>query len=64
MTDGKLLEGSLTSGYKTLNLHIDDNNGTIYFHREVAKLFNKKNSPKKNLLFISIITKQIIMLKT
>ena len=45
LTDGKLLEGSLTSGYKTLNLHIDDNNGTIYFHREVAKLFNKKNSP-------------------
>jgi hypothetical protein len=42
--DGKLLEGSLTSGYKTLNLHIDKNNGTIYFHREVAKLFNKKNS--------------------
>src|SRR5664279_6569169 len=45
LTDGKLLEGSLTSGYKTLNLHIDDNNGTIYFHREVAKLFNTKNSP-------------------
>jgi len=44
--DGKLLEGSLTSGYKTLNLHIDDNNGTIYFHREVAKLFIKKNSPR------------------
>ena len=44
--DGKLLEGSLTSGYKTLNLHIDGNNGTIYFHREVAKLFIKKNSPK------------------
>ncbi len=46
LADGKLLEGSLTSGYKTLNLHINDNNGTIYFHREVAKLFNKKNSPK------------------
>src|SRR5665647_557385 len=44
--DGKLLEGSLTSGYKTLNLHIDGNNGTIYFHREVAKFFIKKNSPK------------------
>ena len=44
--DGKLLEGSLTSGYKTLNLHIDGNNGTIYLHREVAKLFNKKESPK------------------
>ena len=45
LKDGKLLEGSLTSGYKTLNLHIDKNNGTIYFHREVARLFNKKNSP-------------------
>jgi hypothetical protein len=45
LTDGKLLEGSLTSGYKTLNLHIDDNNGTIYFHREVARLFNKKTAP-------------------
>ncbi|MDQ2720365.1 MAG: NUMOD4 domain-containing protein [Bacteroidota bacterium] len=46
LADGKLLEGSLTSGYKTLNLHIDSNNGTIYIHREVAKLFNKKNSSK------------------
>ncbi len=46
LADGKLLEGSLTSGYKTLNLHIDGNNGTIYFHREVAKLFNKKKSPR------------------
>jgi hypothetical protein len=44
--DGKLLNGSVTSGYKTLNLHIDQGNGTIYIHREVAKLFCKKNSPK------------------
>lgn len=44
--DGKILEGSLTSGYKTLNLHIDGNNGTIYFHREIARLFNQKSSPK------------------
>src|ERR1700739_3103817 len=44
--DGKLLNGSLTSGYKTLNLHIGDGNGTIYLHREVAKLFCKKTSPK------------------
>jgi hypothetical protein len=44
--DGKLLNGSLTSGYKTLNLHIDNGNGTIYLHREVAKLFSKKPSPK------------------
>ena len=44
--DGKLLNGSLTSGYKTLNLHVADSNGTIYIHREVAKHFCKKPSPK------------------
>ena len=44
--DGKVLSGSLTSGYKTLNLHLDSNNGTIYLHREVAKLFNTKKTPK------------------
>jgi hypothetical protein len=44
--DGKLLNGSLTSGYRTLNLHVENGNGTIYFHREVAKLFCKKKSPK------------------
>ena len=44
--DGKLLNGSLTSGYKTLNLHVEKGNGTIYIHREVAKLFCKKSSPK------------------
>ncbi len=50
LADGKLLEGSLTSGYKTLNLHIGEGNGTIYIHREVAKLFNKKNSPKEKFV--------------
>ncbi len=44
--DGKLLNGSLTSGYRTLNLHVENGNGTIYIHREVAKLFCKKKSPK------------------
>lgn len=44
--DGKLLNGSLTSGYRTLNLHLDSGNGTIYLHREIAKLFCKKPSPK------------------
>ena len=48
--DGKLLGGSLTAGYKTLNLHIQDNNGTLYLHREVAKLFIKKNSPKDKVV--------------
>lgn len=50
LADGKILEGSLTSGYKTLNLHINGSNGTIYFHREVAKLFNKKNSPSNKFV--------------
>ena len=44
--DGKILKGSLTSGYRTLNLHLEDGNGTIYLHREIAKLFCKKTSPK------------------
>ncbi|MDO9375863.1 MAG: hypothetical protein V4725_09935 [Bacteroidota bacterium] len=44
--DGKILNGSLTSGYRTLNLHLDEGNGTIYLHREIAKLFCKKPSPK------------------
>jgi hypothetical protein len=44
--DGKILNGSLTSGYRTLNLHVNNGNGTIYLHREVAKLFCKKPSPK------------------
>jgi len=44
--DGKLLEGSLTTGYKTLNLHRPGNNGTLYIHREIARLFLKKPSAK------------------
>lgn len=44
--DGKVLNGSLTSGYRTLNLHVEDSNGTIYLHREVAKLFTPKKTPK------------------
>jgi predicted DNA binding CopG/RHH family protein len=46
VTDGKLLNGSLTTGYKTLNLHRPGNNGTLYIHREIARLFLKKSSPK------------------
>lgn len=48
--DGKVLEGSLTSGYKTLNLRIGDNSNTIYLHREIAKLFNPKNSSKQKFV--------------
>lgn len=44
--DGKLLNGSLTTGYKTLNLHRPGNNGTLYIHREIARLFLKKPSNK------------------
>jgi hypothetical protein len=51
--DGKLLNGSLTSGYRTLNLHVEDGNGTIYIHREVAKLFCKKKSPKHKFVIHS-----------
>ena len=39
LADGKLLEGSLTSGYKTLNLHINGTNGTIYFSPGSSKTF-------------------------
>lgn len=46
LKDGKLLSGSVTTGYRTLNLHRPDHNGTIYIHREMAKLFQKKPSPK------------------
>ncbi len=48
--DGKILTGSLTSGYKTLNLHVAEGNGTLYIHREVAKLFCKKYSPKQKMV--------------
>ena len=46
-TDGKLLNGSVTTGYKTLNLHRPGNNGTLYLHREIARMFVKKSSPKQ-----------------
>src|SRR5262245_48315762 len=46
LKDGKLLEGSLTTGYRTLNLHRPNNKGTLYIHREMAKIFLKKNSPR------------------
>lgn len=46
LKDGKLLNGSVTSGYRTLNLHVDGSNGTIYLHREIAKHFCAKKSPR------------------
>ena len=44
LEDGKLLSGSLTTGYRTLNLHRPNNKGTLYIHREMARLFLKKPS--------------------
>ena len=65
LKDGKLLNGSITSGYKTLNLHLNKNNGTIYLHREVAKNFTTKKRVirKKNFKIIDILLRlaEIIM---
>jgi hypothetical protein len=44
--DGKLLRGSLTTGYRTLNLHRPTKKGTLYIHREMATIFLKRSSPK------------------
>ena len=46
LKDGKSLSGSLTTGYRTLNLHRPNNKGTLYIHREMAQLFLKKPSVK------------------
>jgi NUMOD4 motif/HNH endonuclease len=42
LEDGKLLSGSLTTGYRTLNLHRPDDKGTLYIHREMARIFLKR----------------------
>jgi len=47
LEDGKLLSGSLTTGYRTLNLHRPGNKGTLYIHREMAKIFLKRNAAKQ-----------------
>jgi NUMOD4 motif len=44
--DGKILKGSITTGYRTLNLHRPGHKGTLYIHRELAKLFLKRSTPK------------------
>lgn len=48
--DGKLLSGSVTTGYRTLNLHRPGAKGTLYLHREIAKLFLKK--PSRNHRYV------------
>jgi hypothetical protein len=47
LDDGKLLSGSLTTGYRTLNLHRPGNKGTLYIHREIARMFLKQPSTKQ-----------------
>jgi hypothetical protein len=44
--DGKILSGSLTTGYRTLNLHRPNNKGTLYIHREMAKIFLRRPTAK------------------
>lgn len=44
LQEGKILSGSLTTGYRTLNLHRPNNKGTLYIHREMAYIFLKKPS--------------------
>ena len=46
LEDGRILKGSLTSGYCTLNLHVEVGNGTVYIHREIARLFCDKKSAR------------------
>lgn len=46
LEDGKVLSGSLTTGYRTLNLHRPNNKGTLYIHREMAQLFLSRPSAK------------------
>ncbi len=46
LEDGKILNGSITTGYRTLNLHRPSNKGTIYIHRELARIFVKRPSPR------------------
>lgn len=46
LKDGKLLNGSLTTGYRTLNLHRPGHKGTLYIHRELARLFLKRPSSR------------------
>ena len=44
--DGKILTGSVTTGYRSLNLH-RPGDGTLYIHREIAKLFIPNRSSRK-----------------
>jgi len=47
--DGKLLNGSVTTGYKTLNLHRPGNKGTLYLHREIARMLSGEKLTETSL---------------
>ncbi|MBL0068836.1 MAG: hypothetical protein IPP39_10205 [Chitinophagaceae bacterium] len=64
LKEGKVLSGSLTTGYRTLNLHRPNNKGTLYIHREMAKIFLEKILRAINTSFTAIIINSIIILKT
>lgn len=48
--DGRILNGSQTSGYNTLNIHAGGLSNTYYIHREVARLFLLKPTGKKKIV--------------
>lgn len=50
LNDGKLLNGSLTTGYRTLNLHRPERKSTLYLHREIARLFLGKPTAKQKFV--------------
>lgn len=48
--DGRILKGSITSGYNTLNIRAGGLSSTYYIHREVARLFLPKPPAKKKIV--------------
>ena len=53
MGNGKILNGSLSSGYRTLNLHLEASNGTIYMYRELANFAAKRLLESRNIVHIN-----------
>lgn len=50
MDDGKLLNGSTVEGYTVLNIKPADTYQSLYLHREVARLFAKKEGTKQKFV--------------
>lgn len=48
--DGSIIAGSSGSSYTTLNLRTGTESVTLYIHKEVAKAFLKKDSPKQKFV--------------